>query len=99
MLDKASEFWRRKGLSIKKKTLEKTPEDVAMIAAILVAGGGTIWTTDSNQYRKVVTVSMVGTEDSVEVFVRVELFGGFMSAKDKEKSMSLLEESQDQLSE
>jgi hypothetical protein len=95
LLDKASEFWRRKGLSIKKKT----PEDVAMIAAILVAGGGTIWTTDSNQYRKVVTVSMVGTEDSVEVFVRVELFGGFMSAKDKEKSMSLLEESQDQLSE
>jgi len=99
LLDRASEFWRHRGLSIKKKTLEKTPEDVAMIAATLVAEGGTIWTIEFDQYRKVITVSMIGTEDSVEVFVRVELFGGFMSAKDKEKSMSLLEEFQDQLSE
>jgi hypothetical protein len=46
LLDKASEFWRRKGLSIKKKTLEKTPEDVAMIAATLLAEEGTIRTID-----------------------------------------------------
>lgn len=96
-LDRAAEFWKERNLSIKKKVLAKSPEGETFTGT-LVAEGGTIWTIDLDQYRKAVSVSMIGTGDTVEVFVRMELIGAFMSAKDKRKALDLLEAFQNELS-
>ncbi len=98
-LERAAGFWREKKLSIKKKVLTKSTEgESETYVGTLVAEGGTIWTIDFDQYRKAVSVSMIGTEDAVEVFVHMELIGAFMSAKDKRKATDLLQEFQDRLS-
>jgi len=98
-LDGAAGFWKEKKLSIKKKVLAKSTEgESETYEGTLVAEGGTIWTIDFDQYRKAVSVSMIGTGDSVEVFVHMELIGAFMSAKDKRKAMDLLQAFQDRLS-
>lgn len=97
-LDRAAEFWRKRNLSIKERTLKKPEGGGGAITGTLVAEGGTIWTIDLDQYRKAVSISMIGTDDTVEVFVHMELIGAFMSAKDKRKAMNLLEEFQNQLS-
>jgi len=64
----------------------------------LMAEGGTIWTIDFDQYRKIVSVSMMGNGGSVEVFIHMELIGGFMSEKDKGKALRLLNEFEAKLS-
>lgn len=98
-LDRAVGFWKEKKLSIKKKVLAKSTEgESETYVGTLIAEGGTIWTIDFDQYRKAVSVSMIGTGDSSEVFVHMELIGAFMSAKDKRKAMDLLQAFQDRLS-
>jgi len=98
-LDRAAEFWKERKLSIKKKVLARRTEgESEAYEGTLVAEGGTIWTIDFDQYRKAVSVSMIGTEDNVEVFVHMELIGAFMSAKDERKAMDLFQAFQDQLS-
>ena len=98
-LDRAAEFWKERKLSIKKKVLARSTEgDEETYTGTLVAEGGTIWTMDLDQYRKAVSVSMIGTGDMVEVFVHMELIGAFMSSKDKRKAMDLFEAFQKQLS-
>jgi len=98
-LDRAAEFWKERKLSIKKKVLTRRTEgESEAYEGTLVAEGGTIWTIDFDQYRKAVSVSMIGTEDNVEVFVHMELIGAFMSAKDERKAMDLFQAFQDQLS-
>lgn len=98
-LDRAAGFWREKKLSIKKKVLAKSTEgESETYEGTLVAEGGTIWTIDFDQYRKAISVSMIGTGDSIEVFVHMELIGAFMSAKDERKAMDLLQAFQDKLS-
>lgn len=97
LLNKAADFWKKRNLSIKKKMLEK-PAGGETITGTLVTEGGTIWTIDFDQYRKAVSVSMIGTGDMVEVYVHIELIGAFMSAKDKTKAMDLLEAFQSELS-
>jgi len=97
LLERAAEFWRKRNLSIKRKTLAKSTEGETVMGT-LVAEGGTIWTIDIDQYRKAVSASMIGTGNMVEVFVHMELIGAFMSEKDKRKAMDLLEAFQDELS-
>jgi len=98
-LDRAAEFWKERKLSIKKKVLARSTEgDEETCMGTLAAEGGTIWTMDLDQYRKAVSVSMIGTGDMVEVFVHMELIGAFMSSKDKRKAMDLFEAFQKQLS-
>jgi len=41
---------------------------------------------------------MIGTDETVEVFAHKELIGGFMSARDKQRAMDVLQAFQDRLS-
>jgi hypothetical protein len=98
LLDEVAGFWKEKNLSIKKKELLKSAENGATSMCTLLAEGGTIWTIDFDQYKKTVSVSMMGNGGFVEVFIHMELIGGFMSEKDKEKALRLLNEFEAKLS-
>jgi len=98
LLDEAAAFWKEKNLSVKRKELSKAAENGATSTSTLLAEGGTIWTIDFDQYRKIVSVSMTGNGGFVEVFVHMELIGGFMSEKDKDRALRLLHEFETQLS-
>jgi len=96
-LNNVAEFWREKNLSIKNKTLAR-PSQGETVIGTLVVEGGTIWTIDFDLYRKKVSVSMVGADETVEVFAHMELIGGFMSARDKQRAMDIFQAFLDRLS-
>lgn len=99
LFERASGFWKEKGLSIKRKEPPKPSiNGDPMLVSTMLAQGGTIWTIDFEQYRKAVLVSMIGDRAGVEIFVHMELFGGWMSQRDKEKAMTLMQAFQNHLS-
>ena len=82
---------------VKNKTLAR-PSQGETVIGTLVVEGGTIWTIDFDLYRKKVSVSMVGADETVEVFAHMELIGGFMSARDKQRAMDIFQAFLDRLS-
>ncbi|RLF09478.1 MAG: hypothetical protein DRJ98_08060 [Thermoprotei archaeon] len=93
VVEKATNFWRERGLTIRQVGL-----DEGLQQATITAEGGTIWTTDFDKYMKRVRVSMTSLAEKVQVTVFMELPGAILSAKDKEKASRLMEAFWDTLS-
>ena len=91
LLQAALDFWSKKGLIIKEVTkpdafsVSEDPLDVGFVCE-----GGTIWTTEFENYKKAVTVSMTGGLKQTQVFVNMVLPGGFMSAQDRKRAAQML---------
>ncbi len=93
LLQTALDFWSKKGLIAKGDTraedfsLSENPVD-----ARFVCEGGTIWTSEFENYKKAVTVNMTGSLNQTQVFVNMVLPGGLMNPQDRRKAAQLLGE-------
>ncbi len=93
LLQIALDFWSKKGLIVKEVkrsenfSLSEDPLDVGFVCE-----GGTIWTTEFEQYKKSVTVNMRGSLKQTQVFVNMVLPGGLMNPQDRKKAAQLLGE-------
>lgn len=91
LLQAALDFWSKKGLIMKEVTkpdafsVSEDPLDVGFVCE-----GGTIWTTEFENYKKAVTVSMTGGLERTQVFVNMVLPGGLMSAQDRKRAAQML---------
>ncbi len=93
LLQAALDFWSKKGLVAKEAkraedfSLSEDPLDVCFACE-----GGTIWTTEFENYKKAVTVNMRGSLKQTQVFVNMVLPGGLMNPQDRKKAAQLLGE-------
>lgn len=88
----AEEYWKSKGMVIKKVQMpERISANIDPAEAEFVAEGGTIWTTNFDTYKKMVTVSLSGGVQQTKIFVHMVLPGGLMSLQDRERAANLIE--------
>lgn len=88
----AEEYWKNKGMVIKNVQMpERISANIDPVEAEFVAEGGTIWTTNFDSYKKMVTVSLSGGVQQTKIFVHMVLPGGLMSLQDRERAANLIE--------
>lgn len=88
----AEVYWKSKGLATKNVRMpEQASGGNDPVSAEYVAEGGSIWTTDFDSYKKMVTVNFCRAAENTDVTVYVVLPGGLMSLEDRERAASLIE--------
>jgi hypothetical protein len=88
----AKKYWESKGMVIKTVQMpERFSANIDPVEAEFVAEGGTIWTTNFDSYKKMVTVSLSGGLQQTKIFVHMVLPGGLMSLQDRERAANLIQ--------
>lgn len=85
-------YWSRYGLSVHKKTRPIGDTDPLHGNAFnIVLDGGTLWTEDFENYRKVIAITFLAKGAETEIYVRIELpYAWYVSFQEREKASKMI---------
>lgn len=85
-------YWSRYGLSVHKKTrpIDDTDPQQGNLFN-LVLDGGSLWTEDFENYRKVIAITFVAKGAETEIYIKMELpYAWHVSFQEREKASKMI---------